>query len=386
MADASDIVAPFFEPLALRSLQLRNRIAMAPMTRYFSPGHEPGDNVVEYYRKRAVGGVGLIITEGVGIDEDQSVDDPALPVLRGDGRIAAWRRVTDAVHGEGGAIVAQLWHQGALRDPKRSERPDLPGLRPSGYWGTAGLVSVPQDYIDWASAPTDAITEEQIADVIASYAAAAANAIAAGFDGVEIHGAHGYLIDTFFWRDTNRRTDRWGGEPLARARFGVEVVRAVRAAIGEERPILFRFSQHKQQDYNARFAETPEELGVILGALSDAGADLFHSSVRRFNLPAFDGSNLNLAGWARKLTGKPSMTVGGIGLNNWMQETLGRIGDKTETLAVNNLAEVRELFDQGMFDMFAVGRALINDPNWVKRVRSGEDFLPYDRRTLHNLV
>ncbi|MCU1515153.1 MAG: 12-oxophytodienoate reductase, partial [Microbacteriaceae bacterium] len=141
-------------------------------------------------------------------------------------------------------------------------------------------------------------------------------------------------------------------------------------------------SQHKQQDYNAQFAQTPDELGNALGVLADAGVDLFDASSRRFNKPAFEGSDITLSGWARKLTGKPSMTVGGIGLNNWLQDTFKNRG---ETLATNNLDEVLDLYDKGMFDMIAVGRALISDPNWLEKARSGEPFMAYDRTSLDRL-
>jgi 2,4-dienoyl-CoA reductase-like NADH-dependent reductase (Old Yellow Enzyme family) len=377
------VAAPFFEPFRLRGMNLRNRIAMAPMTREFSPGGVPTAAVAEYYRRRAAGGVGLIVTEGTGIDIPVAVDGTSIPHLHGEAARAGWRAVVDAVHAEGAAIVPQLWHQGCLRDPARSSHPDQRGHRPSGLWGTPGVVSYDADYIERVSPPTDPMTDEDIADVIAAFADAARNAAEAGFDGVAIHGAHGYLIDSFLWRDTNQRTDRFNGDARARAQFGVEVVRAIRAAIGEDLPIIFRFSQHKQQDYKARFADSPEELGTILGALADAGVDLFDASSRRFDMPAFEGSDLNLAGWARKLTGKPSMVVGGIGLNNWVQDTFKGRG---ETQAVNNLDQVRRLFDRGMFDMIAVGRALLSDPAWAERARAGEPFVPYDPACLQHLV
>lgn len=380
---AVDVVAPFFEPFALRSMKVPNRFAMAPMTREFSPGGVPGADVAEYYRKRAAGGVGLIVTEGVGIEQPAAVDGTGVPLMYGEAALAGWRQVVDAVHSAGAVIVPQLWHQGVLRNPARSARPDLPGLRPSGLWGTPGLTSYEDDYVAQMQTPTRPMTDEEIADTIAAYASSARNAIDVGFDGIAIHGAHGYLIDTYFWADTNRRTDRWGGDARARAEFGVEVTKAIRREIGEEKPIIFRFSQHKQQDYKARFAETPEELGITLGALADAGVDMFDSSSRRFNVPIFEGSELTQAGWARKLTGKPSMTVGGIGLNNWLQDTFKGRG---ETLAVNNLDEVRQLYDRGMFDMVAVGRALISDPEWVQKARSGAPFTPYDATCLGRLA
>ena len=377
------VAAPFFEPLRLRGMAIRNRIAMAPMTREASPGGIPGADVAEYYRRRAAGGVGLIVTEGVGIEVPVAVDGPAIPHMYGDAALTGWKAVVDAVHAEGGVIVPQLWHQGCLRDPARSAFPALAGHRPSGLWGTPGLVSYEADYIARVSAPTAPMTDADITEVISAYATAARNAVGVGFDGIAIHGAHGYLIDSFFWRETNQRTDRFGGDARARAEFGVEVVRAIRREIGEDRPIIFRFSQHKQQDYAARFAESPDELGVVLGALADAGVDLFDASSRRFDMAAFAGSALNLAGWARKLTGKPSMVVGGIGLNNWLQDTFKGRG---ETLAVNNLDEVRRLFDDGMFDMIAVGRALISDPAWVEKARAGEPFVPYDVTSLARLA
>jgi 2,4-dienoyl-CoA reductase-like NADH-dependent reductase (Old Yellow Enzyme family) len=382
MTDLAVIAEAFFQPFVLRSMQMRNRIVMSPMTREFSPNGVPDDNVVEYYRRRATGGVGLIVTEGTGIDHPLSVDNPRIPLIYGADALAGWKRVVDAVHAAGGAIVPQLWHQGVLRNADRSAQPDRLGLRPSGLWGTPGVTSYPEEYVRRMVAPTQPMTDEDIADVIASYARAARCALDAGFDGIAIHGAHGYLIDTFFWPDTNKRQDRFGGDAKARAAFGVEVVRAIRMEIGEGPPIIFRFSQHKQQDYKARFARTPEELGIMLGVLADAGVDLFDASSRRFNMPAFEGSELTLAGWARKLTGKPSMAVGGVGLNNWLQDTFNNRG---ETQAINNLDEVRRLFDAGMFDMIAVGRALISDPAWVEKARAGAPFLPFDKTCLTRL-
>ncbi len=380
--DVASAATAFFEPVTINTMTVRNRIAMAPMTRNGSPGGIPGPDVAEYYRKRAAGGVGLIFTEGVGVDHPLAVDNPGIPHMYGEEALAGWKQVVDAVHAEGAKIMPQLWHQGVLRDPAVTSQPDVQGLRPSGLWGTPGLTSYGDDYVARMSAPTRPMSDEDIADVISAFARSARYSIEAGFDGIAIHGAHGYLIDTFFWADTNQRTDRWGGDARARAQFGVEIVRAVRAEIGPDRPLVFRFSQHKQQDYDAAIGQTPEELGIILGELSDAGVDLFDASSRRFDRTIFPGSDLTLAGWARKLTGKPSMAVGGIGLNNWLQDTFKGRG---QTLAVNNLDEVRRLSDQGMFDMIAVGRALISDPAWVEKARVGETFLPYDVTCLERL-
>lgn len=356
---------------------------MSPMTREFSPRRVPGSDVAEYYSRRARGGVGLIITEGVAIDDPASVDHPRVPAMYGAEALAGWRAVTDAVHAGGGKIFPQLWHQGVLRNPSRAEFPEVPARRPSGFWGTPGLTSYPSEYVEAMRTPTAPMTDEDIADVVGSFARAARDAILfAGFDGIALHGAHGYLIDTFFWDVTNRRTDRYGETPKGRAAFGAEIIRAIRAEIGDTIPIMFRFSQHKQQDYEARFADTPEVLEVILGALADAGADIFDASSRRFNRPAFEGSPLTLAGWAKKLTGKPAMAVGGIGLNNWLQDTLKA---RNETVSIDNLDEAAGYIERGEFDFLGVGRALLNDPNWPERVRNREVFLDFDRSFLERL-
>lgn len=378
---SADIANLLFGPFQLGKLTLRNRIVMSPMTREASPQRMPGQDVASYYARRA-GSIGLIVTEGVALSDPTSVDHSDVPAMHG-AALNGWRRVVDAVHAEGGLIFPQLWHQGVLRNPLRAVEPPLTGLRPSGLWGTPGLTSYDSDYVEAMRAPTEQMTESQIADVIASFARAARDAVNVGFDGIAIHGAHGYLIDTFFWSDTNRRTDHYGGDPVARARFGADVVRAVRAEIGPDTPIMFRFSQHKQQDYNARFAETPDELGTILNVLAAAGVDLFDASSRRFTMPAFEGSDLPLAGWARKLTGKPTMAVGGIGLSNWLQDTFKGRG---ETLPENNLSEVARRIELGEFDLAGVGRALLNDPDWARRAQAGEDFVPFDRESLARLT
>lgn len=370
-----------FEPYRLGKLMLKNRIVMSPMTREASPSRIPGADVAAYYARRS-GSIGLIVTEGVALTDPASVDHPAVPAMYGDA-LKGWRRVVDAVHAENGLIFPQLWHQGPLRNPARSDDPARSGLRPSGLWGTPGLTSYDNDYVRTMCAPTEPMTDGQIADAIASFVKAARDALEVGFDGIAIHGAHGYLIDTFFWSDTNRRTDRYGGDIRARARFGAEVVSAIRAEVGADIPIMFRFSQHKQQDYNARFAENPEELGAVLGALADAGVDLFDASSRRFTVPAFEGSHLPLAGWARKLTGKPVMAVGGIGLSNWLQDTFK---GRSETLPENNLPEVARRIEAGEFDLAGVGRALLNDPDWARRAQTGGDFLPFDRENLTRLT
>jgi 2,4-dienoyl-CoA reductase-like NADH-dependent reductase (Old Yellow Enzyme family) len=226
------------------------------------------------------------------------------------------------------------------------------------------------------------MTDEEIVDVIAAFARAAKNAVAVGFDGIALHGGHGYLIDSFLWHETNQRTDRWGGTLEKRAEFAAELVRAIRREIGPGVPIMFRFSQHKQQDYWAKLGQTPEELGVLLNIIADAGVDILDASIRGFDTPAFEGADLNLAGWAKKLTGKLSSTVGGIGLSNRLEQMFA--GE--ETKALDNLDRVLERFENGEFDLILVGRGMLGDPAWSNRVRAGEPLAPFDKTALGKLT
>ncbi|CAH2917678.1 MAG: 2,4-dienoyl-CoA reductase [NADPH] (EC [uncultured Paraburkholderia sp.] len=309
-----------FAPLTVRGVTLANRIVMSPMTRGFSPNGLPGSDVAAYYKRRAEGETGLIITEGVGVDHPAALGEAGLgensiPVLTGDESVSAWRRVTDEVHASGGIIFPQLWHMGPMKEANTGPFPAAEPLRPFGLWGPAGrLTSLDAGYIERVMPETRSTTDTEIADVIAAYARSARYAKAAGFDGITIHGGHGYLIDAFLWEETNRRTDRWGNNLAARSRFAVEVVRAIREAIGESMPITFRFSQWKQQDFRARLANDPHELEQILAPLAAAGVDIFEASTRYFNRAEFPDSEMNLAGWVRKVTGKLSMAVGGTGL------------------------------------------------------------------------
>ncbi|HZZ53910.1 MAG TPA: hypothetical protein VFE26_06455, partial [Trebonia sp.] len=204
-------------------------------------------------------------------------------------------------HNEGGAIFPQLWHIGAHRRPSSPPYPDAPVISPSGLAAAGKAVAEPATVAD-------------LEGVAAAFARAAAEAQAAGFDGVELHGAHGYLLDQFHWPVTNRRTDRYGGDMAGRVRFSAEVVAAVRAATGPQFPIAFRFSQWKGSDYNAQIAENPAELEAFLAPLAAAGVSVFHASTRRYWVPAFDGPGRTLAGWTRQLTGLPVITVGSVGV------------------------------------------------------------------------
>ncbi|GAB3094529.1 NADH:flavin oxidoreductase [Aestuariicella hydrocarbonica] len=362
-----------FKPFTLGPLTLPNRVVMAPMTRSMSPGNVPNDQVVEYYRRRAAGGVGLIITEGTCIGHKAASGYADVPFIAGEEPLAGWKKVVDAVHAEGGKIAPQLWHVGAIRKPGVEPGGDTPGFGPSGM-AMPGKVTGHE------------MTQADIDEVVAAFAQAAKDAQAIGFDAVEIHAAHGYLVDQFFWEGTNHREDGYGGDLAARSRFAIEIIRAIRTAVGPDFPIILRWSQWKQQDYTARLATTPEALEAFLKPLSDAGVDIFHCSTRRFWEPEFDGSDLNLAGWTRQLTGKPCITVGSVGLN---AEFLPAPGDQgfraAEPASLDNLIQ---RLDNDEFDLVAVGRALIANPEWANQIRSSqlEDLVAYDSAQLAKLV
>ncbi|WP_179473429.1 oxidoreductase [Mycolicibacterium vinylchloridicum] len=345
-----------FAPLTVGSLTVRNRFAMAPMTRAASPGGIPGPDVAAYYARRAAGGTGLVITEGIRIPHSAAGWPDRIPNLDGAEVLAGWRAVTAAVHAEGGTIAAQLWHQGAARGVHDGDHPDQEPVSPSG--------------IDLAGNPIGrALRTDELPVLAKAYALAAANARAAGFDAVEIHGAHGYLLDQFLWEHTNHRTDGYGGSLAARTRFPAEVVAAVRAAVGPAFPIIFRFSQWKMNRYDAQVAGSPQELEQLLAPLVEAGVDVLHPSTRRHYLPAFadEDPQLSLAGWTKKLTGLPVVAVGSVGL-----ETEFNPGAGSGPIPPSPIDRLLDQFDAGEFDIVAVGRALLADPAWVNRVRDGK--------------
>jgi 2,4-dienoyl-CoA reductase-like NADH-dependent reductase (Old Yellow Enzyme family) len=231
---------------------------------------------------------------------------------------------------------------------------------------------------------SEPMTQRDIDDVVRAFGEAARSAELLGFDGLEIHGAHGYLLDQFFWDGTNHRTDGYGGDLAGRTRFAVEVIREVRSQVSSNFPVCLRFSQWKLQDYNARLAQSPAELERFLAPLVAAGVDLFHCSQRRFWKPEFEGSLLNLAGWTKKLTGKPTITVGSVTLNEEFTQTFR----SAETAAVTGIDELLERLGRDEFDLVAIGRSLIVNPSWPSMVQRGavRELLPYQRDVLAELV
>lgn len=341
-----------FEPFEGGGLSLKNRVVMAPMTRAKSPGGVASPEVAAYYRRRAEGGVGLIVTEGTAINHPAAVSHPDIPNIHGEAALEGWAQVVSEVHAAGGKIIPQLWHVGMARSIG-----DLPN---------ASALPVGPSGLNLAGEPvTEPMTREQIQGIVQAFAAAAKSAKAIGFDGIELHGAHGYLIDQFFWDRTNRRTDEYGGDLEARTTFAVEVIDACRRAVGPDFPIVLRYSQWKGGHYDAKLVDNPEDLERFLTPLSNAGVDIFHCSTRRFWEPEFAGSGLNLAGWTKKITGKPAITVGSVGLDSAFPSPV------TEKNQEDNIDRLLERLEREEFDLVAVGRALISDPAWPVKVQEG---------------
>ncbi|VTR75999.1 12-oxophytodienoate reductase [Cellulomonas hominis] len=342
---------PLFQPITIGDVRLPNRIVMAPMGVGRSRGGVPTPAKRDYLRRRAAGGVGLIITGGTFVDDPAASNHPLLPNMYGEDAIAAWGEVVDAVHDAGGRIMVQLMHAGAERVPVESPDPHIGALSPSGTDGLGDHSSV-------------AMTRAEVHAAIDAFARSAATAAHLGFDGVEIHGAHGFLIDQFLWDRSNTRTDEYG---VDRTRFATDVIQAVRQEVGRAMPISFRLSQWKTRDYGARVAHDPEQLRSVVEPIA-AGVDIMHVSTRRYWQPAFNGSPATLAELVKLYSGLPTITVGSVGLSGQdFESVFAGVGAKSAPLD-----DIRARLRANQFDLVAVGRALLGDADWVSKVRDGD--------------
>lgn len=363
----------FFRPFHYRKLNLATRLVMAPMTRSFAPGGIPTLDMAAYYLRRALHEIGLIITEGAIIGDPSASADANCPHFYGGSALRAWKLICRAVHTTPCRIAPQLWHVGMAR-PWRGNipHPEAAPIGPSGI-----------DPVTLQRTATP-MTRSRIAAVIDAYAEAAGAARKLGFDAVEIHGAHGYLIDQFLWGATNHRQDEYGGDLVGRTRFAREVVQAVRKSVGSRFPIIFRLSQWKVGHYDARLAQDPHELGALLAPLCDAGVDIFHCSTRRFDRPEFTGSSLSLAGWVKRLTGRPTIAVGSVGLDKeFNAQSLAASAAPEQS----SLPQLTRMLGAGEFDLIAIGRALIADPAWASKIHlaAHEAIRPYSKDCLRTL-
>jgi N-ethylmaleimide reductase len=341
-----------FDPIRLGAITARNRIFMAPLTRARATmDHVPTPMMIEYYRQRA--GAGLIISEATGISA-QGLGWPYAPGIWNAEQITAWRPITAAVHAAGGLIVSQLWHMGRL------VHPSLPGRgQPLSSSATTmpGLARTYDGKHPYAQAK--AMTHDDIRAVIAEYRAAAANAMDAAFDGVEIHGANGYLIDQFLRDNANLRTDAYGGSIENRIRFLVEVTSAVAATVGADRTAV-RLSPNEER--NGVNDSHPEPLfAAAAAALSDLRIAFLE--VRE---PDFDGTN----GRAERPPIAPLMRAAFDGvfvLNSDYDFQKGQAA-----------------LDEDKADAIAYGRPFIANPDLTKRFAKGLSLTADDKATWYS--
>lgn len=334
-----------FEPYDLAGTPLRNRIVMAPMTRSraYGPGATPTDLMATYYAQRAT--AGLIVTEGT---QPSVVGQgyPDTPGLHSAEQVAAWRTVTDAVHAQGGTIVAQLMHTGRVGDPDLL--PD--GLHPVGPSAVAPAGQIYTHDGMKPHATPHALTEDEVLATIDDFATAARNAVAAGFDGVEIHGANGYLVHQFLAPNANQRTDRWGGAVAGRTRFAVEVTRAVADAIGGHRTGIRLSPGTTLGDIHE------DDLDETYGSLIEQLAPLSPAYLHLLEAPGQRDLTLRLRkDWPGTLVLNPS-----TGREPTGPDALGLIED-------------------GTADLISFGALFIANPDLPERLRRGGPFATPDR-------
>ena len=342
---------PVLEPTALGGLALPNRAVVAPMSRVSTAGDGiPTPQMAAYFAAFAAGGFGLVLTDGTYLDHAHSQAYPDQPAIVTDEQVRAWARVTDAVHAEGGRIVLQLMHVGAL--VQGNHHRDVPiapsAVRPRGRmlrgYGGSGDWTLPR-----------AATRDDLRDVVAAFAASAARARTAGFDGVEVHAANGYLLDQFLTPYTNQRADGYGGPPAARARLVAEVIAAVRAAAGDDFPVGVRVSQLKVNDADHRW--TLDEARGLLGRIARERPAYLHVATEGagWEATSFLAPGVSITGLARDIAGVPVIANGGM--------------DDPQLAA--------RVLDGGHADLVSLGHGAIANPDWPARLAAGRPIAPF---------
>lgn len=337
---------PLWTSIRIGPTELPNRVALAPMTRVSATedGHAT-DRMASYYSRFARGGFGLLITEGIYTDTAYSQGYLFQPGLATAEQSDSWGAVVDSVHARGSRIFAQLMHAGAQAQGNRFVGSTIgpsavaPKGTQLGFYRGEGPYQEPGE-----------ITSAQMDEVREGFVNAALNAKAAGFDGVEIHGANGYLLDQFLTDYLNQRTDEYGGTPENRVRFAVEVSRAVRDAVGPDMSVGIRISQGKVSDYSHKWAGEAEEAKTIFTALATTGIDYIHTTEYRAEAPAFGEGGDSLARLAKQYTGLTVIANGSL--------------DEPEGAAA--------LVADGQADVIALGKAALATRDWPRRARGND--------------
>lgn len=340
-----------YTPTTLGKLHLKNRIVMAPMTRSRALGNVPNELMEKYYAQRA--DAGLIITEGVS-PSPNGLGYARIPGLFNSAQIQGWKRVNDAVHARGGKIFVQLMHTGRVSHPANMPA-DSKIIAPSAL-ALSGDMWTDGNGMQPYPVPA-AMSEEEIASAIAEYAQAAKNAIEAGFDGVELHGANGYMIDQFLNTATNLRSDQWGGSVENRIRFAVEVARATVAAIGADR-VGMRVSPYGVFNGTAPDAKMDVMYLKLVEALNELGLAYIH---------IVDHSSMGAPEVSPELKAKIRANFKG----------------KYILSGGYDAARANADLDAQKGDVVAFGRPFISNPDLVSKLQSGAALTPPDPATFY---
>ena len=348
-----------FDPIAIGSMQLPNRLAVAPMTRVSATEEGRATaQMQDYYRSFAEGGFGLVITEGIYTDKAWSQGYLRQPGLSDGAQCDAWRPNVRDVHASGARVVAQLMHAGALSqgNPHRSGTRGPSAVRPKGeqmaFYRGAGPYALPQ-----------AMSGGEIAEAIRGFADAALRARDAGFDGVEIHAANGYLLDQFLSEASNLREDRYGGRLERRLLLAIEVVEAVRAEVGRDFTVGVRLSQGKVNDFGFKWSGARDDAAHIFGTLGKLPLDYLHTTEFEAWKAAF-GTGPSLAALAREHGGLPLIANGSL----------------------HDPARASAMLGSGDADVVALGRGALTHADWPRRVRHGEPVGEFERAILSPLA
>jgi len=339
-------------PVTFAGLPVRNRLVVAPMTRVSATADgQPTPRMTEYYRDFAEGGFCLIISEGIYTDKAFSQGYLHQPGLTDDAQIAGWSDVTAAVHRAGGKIIAQLMHAGALSqgNPHRDEAVGPSAVQPKGeqmaFYRGEGPYRVPRE-----------ISLAEIEEAIAGFSQAAINAKLAGFDGCEVHGANGYLLDQFLTEGVNVRTDIYGGETASRAGLIQKVIEAVRKGVGPDFIVGVRISQAKVNDFEHRWRGGEADAAIVFKMVKDAGADYVHSTQFEAWRPAFDEDGPSLAALAKHHSGLPVIANGSLHEAQWAEDMVAN----------------------GQADLVSLGRGSLTHSDFPARLRSREPIETFD--------
>lgn len=363
-----------FSPVKVGDFELQHRVVLAPLTRTRAsePDLAPRGMSVTYYSQRASKG-GLLISEATCIS-GEGMGYPHTPGIWTPEQVAGWKRVTDAVHSKGGFMMCQLWHVGRISHPHYSDHPLIqkgPCL-PSVSASDIPAKGKAQTYGGFVpNAPPRPLKLEEIKRVCDDYRKAAVNAKAAGFDGVELHGAHGYLIDQFLNSSSNHRSDRYGGSIANRCRLLFEVVEVLISVWGNTR-VACRLSPHCKgtMTYGDCNDESPDELYTY----AIRGLDKYRLMYLLLSEPRWFGTKYD-----KDFAGDPGLAIDVINGRKFRPHYTGVLmgaGGFTPTAA-------KAAVEEGVYDLIAMGRWFIANPDLPERLRSGAPLNQYDRDTFY---